>query len=157
MRKIIRPAFLFVCTGNICRSPMAEGMLRARLIEAGRDNIVVDSAGIHALVGDAPDPLAIEVAREYGAEIAPLRGRAFEPNDFEQFNHIIAMDLGHLDFLSSTRPEGNDAQVRLLLDDVGDFKRIEIADPYKQHRDAFEFSARLIDVGTKRLIEDVFG
>ncbi len=145
-------AILFVCTGNLCRSPIAEGLLRQRLAEAGRTDVRVDSAGIHARPGASPEPFAIAAAAVFGADIAAQRARQFEPGDFARFDHIIAMDLGQLDFLGATRPADSAAAVRLLLEDVGEFKRLEVPDPYQQDRDAFDFAARLIDVGVNDLL-----
>ena len=103
---------LFVCTGNVCRSPLAEGLLKARLGELQRLDIEVDSAGIHAMVDEPPQPFSIELARELGADISTLKGLQFDPADFEKFDHLIAMDLGHLDFLNATRPAENTSDIR---------------------------------------------
>lgn len=143
---------LFVCTGNLCRSPIAEGLLRQRLAAAGRTDVRVDSAGIHARDGAPPEPFAVAAAAALGAHIADQRARQFEPGDFARFNLVIAMDLGHLDFLTATRPLDSSAVVRLLLEDVGEFKRLEVPDPYQQDRDAFDFAARLIEVGVNDLL-----
>lgn len=143
---------LFVCTGNLCRSPIAEGLLRLKLAEAGRSDVRVDSAGIHARNGAPPEPFAIAAAAALGANIADQRARQFESDDFARFDHVIAMDLGHLDFLTATRPSDSSTIVRLLLEDVGDFKRLEVPDPYQQDRDAFDFAARLINVGVNDLL-----
>lgn len=148
---------LFVCTGNLCRSPIAEGLLRMRLAESGRTDVTVDSAGIHARDGAPPEPFAIAAAATLGADIARQRARQFDPGDFARFGHVIAMDLGHLDFLTATRPAHSNASVRLLLEDVGEFKKLEVPDPYQQDRDAFDFAARLIDVGVNHLITRLFG
>jgi protein-tyrosine phosphatase len=148
---------LFLCTGNLCRSPMAEGMLRARSVDAGLGDVVlVDSAGMHAELGRAPEPLAIEVALEYGADISELLSRPFKQEDFDRVDHFIAMDLGHLDFLQATCPQNSTVDIRLLLDDVGDFKKLEVPDPYQQDRKTYEFCARLINVGIDHLVERLF-
>ena len=85
---------LMVCMGNICRSPMAEGMLRKALQEAGLDrHVEVDSAGTHAYhVGSPPDPRAQQAIRQRGAEISNLRGRKVADEDFERFDYILVMD-----------------------------------------------------------------
>lgn len=148
---------LFLCTGNLCRSPMAEGILRARAHDAGLGEVlVVDSAGMQAEIGRAPEPLAIELAAEYDADISGLSSRPFDQGDFDHFDHFIAMDLGHLDFLQATCPENAKVDIRLLLDDVGEFKKLEVSDPYQQDRSAYEFCARLINVGVDHLIARIF-
>jgi protein-tyrosine phosphatase len=147
---------LFVCTGNLCRSPIAEGLLRTRLAESGRTNVRVDSAGIHARAGAPPERFAVAAAATLGADIAHQRARQFEAGDFARYGHVIAMDLGHLDFLTATRPSDSTAIIRLLLDDVGEFKKLEVPDPYQQDREAFDFTARLIDVGVNHLIARFF-
>ncbi len=157
MKRARGPRILFVCTGNLCRSPIAEGIARARLTEAGREDVTVDSAGIHASPDLPPADDAIVVAAQYGADIAGQTSRTFEPDDFLRFDHVIAMDLGHLDFLQATRPQDSCAEVQLLLEDVGDFKRLEVPDPYRRDIDAFEFSARLIDVGVRHLLARLCG
>ena len=148
---------MFVCTGNLCRSPMAEGMLRARAADAGlAETVLVDSTGMHAEIGRAPEPLAIDVAGEYSADISGLSSRPFGRLDFERFDHFIAMDLGHLDFLQATCPQNSSVDIRLLLDDVGDFKRLEVPDPYMQDRSTYAFAARLINVGIDDLVKRLF-
>ncbi len=157
MRTAGQVRVMFVCTGNLCRSPIAEGILRARAADAGfAESALVDSTGIHAEIGRAPEPLAIEVASEYGADISALSSRPFDPQDFGRFDHFIAMDLGHLDFLQATCPQDSSVDIKLLLDDVGDFKKLEVPDPYLQDRSAYEFSARLINIGIDHLVKRVF-
>ena len=144
---------LFVCTGNLCRSPIAEGITRRRLRERGMNHIAVESAGIHARDGYPPEPLAVEAAAEYGADIAAQESRLFDTKDFYRFKLIVAMDLSHLDFLQSTRPRDSRSEICLLLDDTGEFKKVEVPDPYMQARDAYEFAARLINIGVEHLLK----
>ena len=138
---------LFVCTGNICRSPMAAGMLRAGLVEAGIDSAcTVESAGIHALIGAPATARAIKVAASYRADISAHAARSFETSDFQRFELIIAMDSGHLDFLRHVRPASYAGEVTLLSAAQGG-RKLEIADPYGRSRLAYERSARLIAEG----------
>ncbi len=144
---ILMSHILFVCTGNICRSPLAAGMLRAGLMEAGLSQVcMVESAGIHAVVGAAATARAIKVARSYGADISSHEARAFETSDFQRFELIIAMDSGHLDFLRHVRPASYTGEVTLLAAAQSE-RKLEIADPYGRSMLAYERSARLIAEG----------
>ena len=90
------PAVLFVCLGNICRSPMAEGAFRAAAEGAGLQ-VHIDSAGTAAYhVGDPPDPRAQETAHKYGAEIGGLRGRQLVAEDFRRFTHVLEIGRAHV-------------------------------------------------------------
>ena len=138
---------LFVCTGNICRSPMAAGMLRAGLVEAGLSTTcTVESAGINAVVGAPATARAIKVAASYQADISAHEARAFQTSDFQHFELIIAMDSGHLDFLRNVRPRSYTGEVTLLSAAQGE-RKLEIADPYGRSGRAYERSARLIAEG----------
>lgn len=87
---------------------MAEGMLRAKLGVLGLEQgAIIDSAGMHAEVGRSPESFAVELAAESGADIAGLLSRPFELDDFSRFDHFIAMDFGHSDYLRSTSPDGH--------------------------------------------------
>ena len=112
-----RVRVLMVCTGNICRSPTAEGVLRAKLQRAGLHGVVqVDSAGTlgyHA--GEAPDARAIRHAAQRGYDIAGLRARPVLPQDFMQFHRLLAMDEDNLDWLQRKAPPGALARVEPLL------------------------------------------
>jgi len=146
---------LFVCTGNLCRSPLAQRLMERALADRGlTDSVSVDSAGTHARVGEPPDPSAIEVAAAYGVDISAQRARALVAEDFANFDLIVALDLGHLDSLRFLRPEGARANVRLLLQGMAGTGDAEVPDPYGRQRDEFEFAARLIEVGVRRLVEE---
>ncbi|WP_090099475.1 low molecular weight protein-tyrosine-phosphatase [Chitinophaga sp. CF118] len=109
---------LMVCLGNICRSPLAEGILRHLAKEKGL-NWEIDSAGTgNWHVGDPPDRRSVAVARRYGIDISSLRGRQFQTTDFSVFDRIYVMDLdNYRDVLKKARTDSDKAKVQLLLDD----------------------------------------
>jgi protein-tyrosine phosphatase len=125
-----RPALLFVCTGNICRSPMAEGAFRAAASRIGLE-ADADSAGLGGWhVGDPPDSRARAVARRGGVDIDGLRARQVGAADFGRFDLILALDRGHLRALERMRPAGARAALSLLLDHAPGREGGEVADPY---------------------------
>lgn len=137
-----KTAILFVCLGNICRSPMAEGAMRAAAEKTGLE-IEIDScgtAGYH--IGERPDSRAIETAAKHGVDISGLRGRQLDTVDFHQFTHIFAMDHDNLRNIGRVMPEGANAQVSLLLDAVPGREGAAVADPYyggeENFRDTWE-------------------
>lgn len=124
------PSVLFVCLGNICRSPLAEGALRAEAQRLGLD-LVVDSAGTgdwHA--GEPPDRRAIAVARRNGVDISALRARQVRPADFHRFHHVIALDHDNLSSLRKLAPADAVAELSLLLDHVEGREGEAVADPW---------------------------
>ncbi|WP_110710357.1 low molecular weight protein-tyrosine-phosphatase [Salinicola sp. CR57] len=122
---------LFVCMGNICRSPTAEGMLRKRLQDEGLDaRIEIDSCGTGAWhVGQAPDPRAVQAASERGVDLSGLRGRQLAQQDFAQFDEILVMDTDNLDQVLARRPEGSRARVSRLLQ-YANQPDTDVPDPY---------------------------
>lgn len=121
---------LFVCLGNICRSPLAEAAFREEARRLKLD-AVVDSAGTGDWhVGEPPDPRAQAVARKHGVDISPLRGRQIKPADFRRFTHIVALDAQNLDDLRRLAPADATAELSLLLDHVEGREGQPVADPY---------------------------
>lgn len=121
---------LFVCLGNICRSPLAEAAFRA---EAGRIGLEaeIDSAGTGDWhVGQPPDRRAIAAARRNQVDISQLRARQVTPADFERFDHIVALDGENLADLEQMRPAGGQARLSLLLDHAPGREGQAVADPY---------------------------
>jgi len=129
-----RPAVLFVCLGNICRSPLAEAAFRREAARAGLQTIA-DSAGTgNWHVGKPPDPRAIAEAGRHGIDISAYRARQAEPADFFRFTHIFALDDDNLQDLRSIAPAAargaNRAVLSLLLDSVPGRKGCSVADTY---------------------------
>lgn len=137
------PSILFVCLGNICRSPLADGALRHRVQQLGL-GWTVDSAGTGGWHrGDPPDPRAIAVARSHGVDISGLRGRQVSADDFDRFDLILAMDHDNLAGLARIAPPGSPAELSLALDLVPGRKGQAVADPY--YGDASGFAATWAD------------
>jgi protein-tyrosine phosphatase len=146
-----KPAVLFVCLGNICRSPLAEAAFRA---EAGRQGIAVDidSAGTgdwHE--GEPPDRRAQAVAKRHGADISGLRARQVTRQDFYQFSHIVALDGENLADLAKLRPKDATAALSLLLDHVPGREGEAVADPYYGDQSGFEITWRDVAAGAAGL------
>jgi protein-tyrosine phosphatase len=135
---VTRPAVLFVCLGNICRSPLAEAAFR---LEAERRGLVVeiDSAGTGAWhVGHPPDRRAQAVARGHGVDIGGYRARQVTSEDFRRFTHIVALDHDNLAALKALRPGDGTAELLLLLDAVEGRRGEAVADPYFGDEAGFE-------------------
>jgi len=143
---------LFVCLGNICRSPMAEGAFRAAALRSGLD-CVVDSAGTASYhLGSAPDPRAIAAARANGVEIAGQTARQIERDDFLRFSHIIALDRANLEALRCRTPRDATAKVSLLLDAVEGRRGEPVADPYYGEPAEFDAAWQVINQGAEALV-----
>src|SRR5574337_626545 len=130
---------LFVCMGNICRSPTAEGVFRKLWAErAPQLSLSVDSAGTHDYhLGQAPDARAIAAARERGIDIRRHRGRQVAAADFETFDYILAMDRGNLAELHAIQPRAARAELNLLLAYAAHGPMDEVPDPYFGGADGF--------------------
>ncbi|WP_042690436.1 low molecular weight protein-tyrosine-phosphatase [Azospirillum sp. B506] len=148
---------LFVCTGNICRSPTAEGLFRTHLRRAGIDDrVCVDSAGTHGYhVGEPPDPRSVEAARRRGVDISRLRARQVAPEDFERFDVILALDHGHLRQLKRLAPMGRRDRVLLFLDFTTNLKGQDVPDPYYGDEEQFDRVLDVIDAGAQALLKEV--
>jgi len=137
-REFSRPAILFVCLGNICRSPLAEAAFRAEADRAGLD-VEVDSAGTGDWhVGCPPDARARAVARRQGLDISAYRGRQVSAGDFRRFTHIFALDADNLARLRTLAPKGSSAMVGLLLDLVPGREGQPVKDPYYGGAEGFD-------------------
>ena len=134
---------LMVCLGNICRSPLAEGILRAKLPES----FVIDSAGTggwHA--GEQPDKRSIQTARERGIDITHQRARKFKKTDFEDFDYIYVMDnTNYKDVVSQTENENHKNKVQLILEEIFPGEKVDVPDPYYGGQDGFEKVFDMLD------------
>ena len=144
---------LFVCTGNLCRSPLAEAMLGAECLARGLGGrLQITSAGTHARDGQPCPPPLLEVAENYGLDLSAHRSRLFVEEDFTAQDVIVALDLGHLDHLNFMRPRTATAQQVLLLSDVDDAGTIEVPDPYGRSAREYARAASLIQMGVRQLV-----
>ena len=149
---------LFVCTGNICRSPTAEGVLRHKLIEAGLDGRVnVDSAGmIDYHVGHPPDRRAIQRAARRGYHLKDLRARQLHHADFETFDLLLGMDRGHFRQLARLCPPQLADRVKLFLEYAAVAGLpAEVPDPYYGGEADYDYALDLIEPGVEGLIARV--
>lgn len=146
---------LFVCMGNICRSPTAEAVLR-KLVEDGplAGKVDIDSAGTHGYHdGAPPDPRAVAHAAKRGYDLTPLRAREVSPSDFERFDYVIAMDETNRRHLQSICPTRLQNKIELLLDYGGEADEYEVPDPYQGKPQDFEVALDLIEAGCEGLAE----
>jgi protein-tyrosine phosphatase len=147
---------LFVCLGNICRSPTAEGVLRSL---ATRDfpGLEVDSAGTADYhVGKPPDRRTVAAAKRRGYDLGALRARRVQPDDFHRFDHILAMDGSNLAQLEQLRPEGATATLALFMRAAGCVED-EVPDPYYGGVEDFERVIDLCERGARGLLERLRG
>ncbi len=144
---------LMVCLGNICRSPLAYGLLRRKVSENSL-KVEVDSAGTSAYhVGDAPDHRMAETAKNRGTDISFLRARQFEYNDFQAFDLIYVMDESNLkNVLALAQNEEDKMKVKLILNEISN-SDAEVPDPYFGGQSGFEQVYDLLDEATDKIIE----
>jgi low molecular weight protein-tyrosine phosphatase len=145
---------LFVCLGNICRSPTAEGALRRLCAaEAPALDIEVDSAGTSDYhLGEPPDPRSRRAAAGRGIDLSPLRARRVERRDFARFDLILAMDRGNLQALRAMCPPGSHARLELFLEFAGGPAGGEVPDPYMGTAADFERVLDIVIPACRRLI-----
>ena len=148
---------LFVCTGNICRSPTADGVMRHLVREAGfEDRVRVDSAGtIDYHAGEPPDERAQAHARRRGYDLSALRARQVLHGDFETFDLILAMDRSHLRTLQELAPAEHRHKLRLFMEYATMRKRDEVPDPYFGGATGFERVLDMIEDAARGLLEEL--
>lgn len=135
---------LMVCLGNICRSPLAEGILQSKL---PKDKFLVDSAGTggwHS--GELPDKRSIETAKNKGLDITNQRARQFKTSDFDTFDHIYVMDMSNYkNILSLSQNEIQKSKVKLILNELFPNENVEVPDPYYGGQNGFEQVYEVLD------------
>jgi protein-tyrosine phosphatase len=148
---------LFVCLGNICRSPTAEGVFRRQVAHAGlASSIQIDSAGTGDWqVGKPPDPRAVEATTRRGYDLTTLRARQVSAADFHQFDWILAMDRANLRALKKLRPPDYSGYLGLFLDFAPETGLKEVPDPYDAAPERFEHVLDLIECASARLLTAV--
>lgn len=146
---------LFVCTGNICRSPTAEGVFRKLVADAGlADRITADSAGTHAYhVGEPPDRRTQLAARTRGYDLSDLRARRVARDDFHSFDLVLAMDREHYDILAGIAPASAGHKLRLMMEFARRSAHDEVPDPYYGGPDGFELVLDLLEDAAEGLLE----
>ncbi len=148
---------LFVCMGNICRSPMAEGVFRQRVAEAGlAERVHIDSAGTHAYhVGEPPDPRARETALRRGIELDALRARRVTREDLALFDFVLAMDKGNLAILQDIADPEHHERIRLFMEFAPEMKVREVPDPYYGGQGGFDQVFDLVEAAADGLLEAI--
>lgn len=143
---------LMVCLGNICRSPLAEGILKSKV---DSQKVYVDSAGTGDYhIGDSPDKRSIATAKRYHLDITDQRGRQFSVKDFDDFDHIFVMDnSNYKDVISLARNENDKEKVRLILEEIFPSENVDVPDPYFGGEQGFENVYQMLDEACDRIVE----
>lgn len=141
-----------VCLGNICRSPLAEGILKSKV---NSEDIFVDSAGTGSWhVGQLPDPRSIDIAKVHGLDIANQRGRQFTPKDFLDFDFIFVMDNSNKgDVLQLAQNESDVKKVQLILEELFPNENVDVPDPYYGGEQGFESVYQMLDKACNEIVK----
>ena len=154
MKKV---SVLFVCMGNICRSPTAEGVFRHLVRQAQlEDRVHTDSAGTHAYhVGNPPDARAQATAERRGIELHDLRARRVVEEDFDVFDYVLAVDQENYQILSTICPPGNERRLRMFMEFAPHLNIPEVPDPYYGGASGFERVFDMVEEAARGLLEDI--
>jgi len=150
-------SLLFVCTGNICRSPTAEGVVRGLIRRAGLEGrVLVESAGTHGYhAGEAPDPRSQKAALSRGYDLSRQRARMIEALDFQRFDLLLAMDEGHLESLMRRSPLVYQEKIRLFMSFSRKYPSHEVPDPYYGGPRGFEQVLDMCEDAAEGLLAEV--
>ncbi|MCY2687754.1 low molecular weight protein-tyrosine-phosphatase [Salinimicrobium sp. TH3] len=148
----MKTRILMVCLGNICRSPLAEGILKSKV---DPQQIFVDSAGTSNYhVDDCPDPRSVSIARENNLDITSQRGRQFSAEDFENFDRIYVMDMSNYhDVISLAANEEHRKKVSLILNEIFPGENVEVPDPYHGGDHGFKKVYQMLDEACEVIAE----
>ncbi len=140
----MKTRILMVCLGNICRSPLAEGILKSKI---NPEKIYVDSAGTSNYhVDECPDTRSIDIAKQNNLDITSQRGRQFSAEDFDKFDKIYVMDMSnYYDVISLARNEEDKEKVSLILNEIFPGENVEVPDPYHGGADGFKKVYNMLD------------
>lgn len=146
---------LFVCTGNICRSPTAEAVFRHEVRKAGlSDYLKHDSAGTYGYhIGDPADHRTISIAGEQGVDMSDLRARQLMRSDFEKFDLLLAMDKSHYDFMKAMAPSSSQDKIKMFMSYAPDAGYDDVPDPYYGEEEDFELVYRLVEKSVGGLLQ----
>ena len=153
----MKSSVVFICTGNICRSPTAEGVFLKLVEDAGlADRIIVDSAGTHDYhVGEPPDARTVEAAARRGYDLSRLRARKFEREDFQRFDLVIAMDRDNQGILARLAQPSASHRLRMMMEYASRFRETEVPDPYYGGPDGFERVLDMLEDASQGLLAAV--
>ena len=148
---------LFVCMGNICRSPTAEGVFRHVVKEGNMsDQIVVDSAGTHAYhIGESPDPRSQSTALSRGVNLSAQRARKAIAEDFDRFDYVIAMDRSNFEDLKRLKGDNQKANLHLFMEFANDWDNQEVPDPYYGGGNGFEDVFDMVQSASEGLLAHI--
>jgi len=157
MNNKLKISVLFVCMGNICRSPTAEGVFRNLVFKHNFSNsIITDSAGTHAYhVGEPPDGRAQSTAKTRGIDLSDIRARRATKEDFENFDYVLAMDNDNYQILKSICPSKQLSKLKLFLDFTSEYSDSEVPDPYYGGEQGFNYVFDLVESASDGLLKDI--
>ena len=144
-----------VCLGNICRSPLAEGILKYKTRNS--ENVFIDSAGTASYhIGKLPDSRSIEIANKYNIDISNQRARQFSVNDFDDFDRIYVMDThNYASIISLTRNQNERDKVDLILNEINPKSFDSVPDPYYGEGDGFQIVYNLLDEACEKIYSEI--
>lgn len=148
---LMKTQILMVCLGNICRSPLAEGILKSKV---NLNKVSVSSAGTGGWhVGSPPDPRSVAVAKSNGLDITDQKGKKFSTYDFEIYDHIFVMDLSNYNDVTKLAKNNDEKQkVRLILDELFPGENVDVPDPYYGGDRGFEDVFKMLDEACEKIV-----